>query len=183
MDAQLNDNVQIQNKGGSTLVTESLNWQSKKNHVETDDRVKVTKDSMEITSEGMSADTLLQDADFKKDVEVVFPDPETQEVSTITCDGLLEIEYELGKAVFNDNVVALHTQGKIFADKLTLYFDTETNTIKQMVSEGNVKIVKGNNISFADKATYIGKTQKLILEGRPRLVYFPEEDSEDDSPF
>ena len=49
-----------------------------------------------------------------------------------------------------------------------------TKKIKKVISQGNVKIIKGDNITFAEKATYFGLDGKLVLEGNPRLIYFPE---------
>ncbi len=178
MDAQLKDNVKIQNKDGTTLLTDSLNWQSKSNLIETDDWIKTTRDSQQITAKGLTADTQLKKADFKKDVELVLLDEETKEITTITCSGPLEIEYSLGKAVFHDNVIAVNPSGKLFSDKATLFFDSVNKKIQKIISEGNVKIIRQNNITFAEKATYFAAEQRIILEGRPRLIYFPDESKE-----
>jgi len=175
MDVYLESNVNITNKEGATIITDSLNWQRDKNLIETKDWVKATKDSMEITAEGMSADTQMKEADFKKDVEVNFPDEETQTPITAACTGALEIEYAAGKAIFNDDVVVTHVQGKVFSDKSTLYFDPETKTIIKIVSEGNVKILREGSETFSERATYYGQEVKLVLEGRPRLIYYPED--------
>ena len=137
---------------------------------------------MQIIAKGLSADTELKTAEFSQDVEVTLPDKETKEVAVVTCSGPLEIEYNLGKAVFNDDVVATHPQGKMYSDKATLYFDTESKEIIKIVSEGNVKIVRDRNVSHAEKATYSQKDQKLILEGRPQIIYYPE-DGEDSNIF
>ncbi len=65
----------------------------------------------------------------------------------------------------------------MFSDKATLFFDPEDKTIIKIVSEGNVKIVRDGNTTFSQKATYFSKEQKIVLEGRPRLIYYQEEDS------
>jgi len=182
MDVNLKGNVHIENKDGLKLDTESLDWQRENNFIETEERVKTSKDNMQITAKGLAADTELKKADYKEDVEVVFPDPETGDVATATCTGPLEIEYSLGTAVFNDNVVVTHTQGKLFSDKATLFFDNEGKQIKKIISEGNVKILRGSNTTYAQKATYYGPEQRLVLEGRPRIVYFPQEGDSFDFP-
>ena len=176
MDVYLKDNVYIENKDGANVMTDSLNWQRQKNHIDTKDWVKVRKDSMQVEAKGLSADTQLRKADFTEDVEVTFPDEKTKQVTTVTCTGPLEIEYGLGKAVFNKNVVATHPQGKMFSDKATLYFDPAEKVIIKIVSEGNVKIIRDENTTFSQKATYLNKEQKVILEGRPRLIYYQQDD-------
>ena len=179
MDVYLKDSVHIENKEGATLDTDSLNWQREKNHVETDDWVKTTRDSMQIEAIGLSGDTQLKKAAFKKDVKVTLPDQESKEVTTAICSGPLEIEYSEGKATFNKDVVVTNPRGKLYSDKATLFFDIENKEIIKIISEGNVKIVRGNNVTFSQKATYLSKEQKVILEGRPRIIYYP--DSEEDS--
>lgn len=175
MDVYLQDNVHIENKDGMKLDTDSLNWQRSKNYIETDDWVKTSRGDMQITATGLSADSACRQASFEKDVEVIFPDEKEKTVTTATCSGELHIEYSNGKAVFNDDVVVTHAQGKLFSDKTTLFFDNEENSIKKIISEGNVKIVRADNTTYAQKATYFSDNQKLVLEGRPRLLYYPKE--------
>ncbi|MCK5493587.1 MAG: LPS export ABC transporter periplasmic protein LptC [Candidatus Omnitrophica bacterium] len=176
MDIQLNKDVYVKNQDGVTLTTESLNWKKRKNQIETKEFVKTGNDSLQITATGMNADTQLKEADFGKDVEAVVLDEKNKNPTTITCDGSLEIEYVIGKAVFNKNVIVTNNQGKLFSDKATLFFDSKAKAIIKIVSEGNVKIVRDDNVTFAQKAVYLGKEQKLVLEGKPRLIYFPQED-------
>jgi LPS export ABC transporter protein LptC len=178
MDVYLKDNVHIENQEGIELFSDSLDWQREKNHIKTDDWVKASKDTLQITGEGLSADTQLKKADFKKDVEVTFSDPETKDVTTAICSGPLEIEYAKGKAVFNKDVVVTHAQGKLFSDKATLFFDAKEKRIIKIISEGNVKIERENNITFAERAIYFAQEQKLILEGTPRLIYYTKEGNE-----
>jgi len=173
MDVYLKNNVHIENEEGATLETDSLSWQRDQNLIETEDRIIAMRDAMEIESVGLSADTELKTADFKKDVKVTLPDKERKDVTTAVCSGALEIEYTKGKAVFNQDVVVTNPQGKLYSDKATLFFDTENKEIVKIISEGNVKIVQGSNVTFSQKATYLSKEQKILLEGRPRVVYYP----------
>lgn len=175
MDIFLKDDVHIENKDGATLDTDSLNWQRQKNRIETFDRVKVSKDTMQITATGLSADTQLNNAAFGRDVEVIFADAKNGDVTIAVCSGPLEIEYNAGKATFNDDVVVTNSQGKLYSDKATLYFDIEEKKLIKIISEGNVKIIRENNVAFSQKATYFGDEGKIILEGRPRIMYFSQE--------
>ena len=174
MDVYLKDNVHIENKEGATLNTDSLNWQREQNHIETDDWVKTTRDSMQIEAAGLSADTQLKKVAFKKDVEVTLFDKENGEATTAVCSGPLEIEYNEGKAIFNKDVVVTNSRGKLYSDKATLFFDSGSKEIVKIISEGNVKIVQGNNVIFSQKATYLSKEQRIVFEGRPRVIYYPD---------
>lgn len=173
MDIYLKNNVHIENKEGATLDTDSLNWQREQNYIETDDWVKITRDSIQVEAVGFSADTQLKKVAFKKDAEVTLLDKENGEVTTAVCSGPLEIEYSKGKAIFNKDVVVTNPHGKLYSDKATLFFDSENKEIIKIISEGNVKVVQGNNIIFSQKATYLSKEQRIVFEGRPRVIYYP----------
>jgi lipopolysaccharide export system protein LptA len=82
------------------------------------------------------------------------------------------MRYNDGIAIFNDNVIADTQNEKLFADKTTVYFDVKDKTKMKIVAEGHVKIVKDENVAFADKATYTGESKNVVLVGHPRLIYF-----------
>ncbi|MFA5270739.1 MAG: LPS export ABC transporter periplasmic protein LptC [Candidatus Omnitrophota bacterium] len=126
--------------------------------------VYIKSDKAKINKENMNAD-------LKDNVELKIPNKDGTYI-TITCTGPLEMRYNDGIAIFNENVNADTQDGKLFADKATIYFDAKDNTKMKIVAEGHVKIVKDENVAFADKATYTGNTKKVLLEGSPRLIYF-----------
>ena len=173
MDVHLRENVRIHNDKGIKLNTDSLNWQQKSNTISTNDKVEVSKkDSVDIKAKGLDADTKLNQVSFKQDVKVALFD--NKNVIKINCAGPLEIDYNKGKAVFNNNVVVDNVQGKMFAHKVTVYFDSKTSSIIKVVAEGDVKVVRDYNVTFADRAVYYGKDNKIVLKGRPRLVILPQ---------
>ncbi|MBD3264676.1 MAG: LPS export ABC transporter periplasmic protein LptC [Candidatus Omnitrophica bacterium] len=175
MDIHLEGDVYIVNRDGVNLSTPSLDWKRDDNEIRTVERVVTAKDDMKIKARGMSADTEFKNVDYKSEVQAFFPGKKTEEAITITCSGPLEIDYNQGTAVFRENVVVVNEQGKMFSDLATLYFDSEKKEIIKIVAEGNVKIVRDDNVTFSQKAIYQGKEEKIILEGKPKLFYFPEE--------
>jgi LPS export ABC transporter protein LptC len=180
MDVSLNDNVQIKSNTGYTLFTDSLTWRKNNNLIETQDKVRLEKDSIQVEAKGLEAKTDLKNAKFSEDVKVDFVDQKSADTITITCDGPLEIDYPQGTAIFNNNVIVESEQGKLFSDKATLYFNREQKSIVKAVSIGNVKIIRDNNVAFAQKATYLHLDKKIILEGRPRLIIIPQKESQKD---
>jgi len=92
----------------------------------------------------------------------------------VTCDGPLEVQYENGMAIFHDNVHVNQNESELFADMAYVYFDAKTRSLTKVVAEGNVKVVRGKDVSYADKATYFADGKRVVLEGRPRLVIFPD---------
>jgi len=129
------------------------------------------KDTITVKSEKAKIDKQTMNADLQDNVELKIPNKDGTFV-TVTCVGPLEMRYNDGLAIFNNNVVVDNAQGKLFSDKATVYFDTKDKTKMKIVAEGHVKIVKDNNIAFADKATYTGDSKNVVLEGSPRLIYF-----------
>ncbi len=180
---QLDGDVEIKNKAGWNLKTDHLDWQRKENYIKTDMPVRTEKNLFWVKAKGLYADSQLKKADFKEDVQAAFTEKDKKNATTINCDGPLEIEYNEGKATFKNNVVVNHEQGKLFSDTAILFFDIEEKKIAKIVSAGQVKIVRDNNVTFADKATYFAAEEKLVLEGSPRLIYFPEEGDNSSSGF
>lgn len=111
-----------------------------------------------------------------------------KEKIVITCDGPLEVDYEKNIAVFNNNVKVEKPDLTIYSDKMQVYFtpkqedskkDQESavmsNSINRIVSEGNVRIVRGENISYSQEAIYTAADKKIILTGRPQIVIYQTE--------
>lgn len=90
--------------------------------------------------------------------------------TVITCDGDAMFDYEKNQAYFDRNVKVVSDDGNIDADRITVNLDVVTKKVKDIIAEGHVKIVRGENISYSDKATYIEPERKIILTGQPKLV-------------
>ncbi len=92
----------------------------------------------------------------------------------ITCDGEVVFDYESNLAYFSKNVKVSSEDGNIDADKITVNLDPGTKKVSQIMAEGNVKITRGENITYSEKATYIEAQKKVVLTGAPRLVIYQE---------
>ncbi len=177
-DMLLEDNVVITTDSGATMVTDRLNWQREKDLVSTEDEVVIKRERMTAIGKGAEAQPNFSSAKLQKDVTVTVDVEDEQKQMrevVITCDGPLEIEYENEKAVFNDNVVAIDGERKLVADKVIVYFDMETNQINKMVCQGNVEIYQGDNASYSQEAVYLAKDKRIILSGRPKLIFYPKD--------
>ncbi len=94
--------------------------------------------------------------------------------TTITCDGEVQFDYEKNQAYFLKNVKVVSEDGTIDSDKLTVYLDPSTRRLKEIVADGNVKIIRGDNTTFSQKASYSETDKKVTLSGSPKLVLTPE---------
>ena len=92
----------------------------------------------------------------------------------ITCDGEVQFDYEKNQAYFTKNVKVMSEDGSIDADKITVYLDSNTRRMREIIAEGNVKITRGENITYSDKASYDESSKKITLSGKPRLILSPE---------
>ena len=100
--------------------------------------------------------------------------PDKKSTTIITCDGEVEFDYERNVAYFLNNVHVDSEDGSIIADKITVHLDPDTRQVKEIVAEGNVKIRRGENMTYSDKAIYDAVTKKVSLVGRPKLVIYQE---------
>jgi len=169
---EMQDDVNISTDKGLNLKTDLLNWNQKSGDVTTDRPVKITKQgSLEITGKGLNVRTSLNTAEVKKEITVKVPQPEGEFIM-ITCKGPLDIDYQEGKAVFYNDVKVSQKDSELFSDKATVYFDLGKKLLNKVVAEGNVRIVRGKDTSFSEKAIYEMSDKKIRLEGNPRLVIF-----------
>ncbi|MBU1808594.1 MAG: LPS export ABC transporter periplasmic protein LptC [Candidatus Omnitrophica bacterium] len=94
--------------------------------------------------------------------------------TVITCDGEVQFDYEKNQAYFLKNVKVVNDDGTIDADKITVYLDPTTRRLKEIVAEGNVTIVRGDNTTFSQRASYSETDKKVTLSGRPKLILSPD---------
>jgi LPS export ABC transporter protein LptC len=205
----LEQDVVITTSSGARLTTDSLDWDRNNQVVTTQDPVNIQKDNMVLVASGAKAKTSLKKVALEKDVRLDI-NPVTQDKSegqlekekiVITCDGPLEIDYEKNIATFNNNVKVERNDTIIYSDTMDVYFiaanteenkttvednkgssaDITGNKIDRIVAKGNVKILRGENVSFSDEAIYTASDKKIVLYGRPKLVIYSTEELKDAS--
>jgi lipopolysaccharide assembly outer membrane protein LptD (OstA) len=109
----------------------------------------------------------------------------------ITCDGPLEIDYAKNVAVFSNSVKVDKEDVQIYSDTMDVYFlvdkekkpgsaavpgQIQVGSIDKIFCRGNVKIVRGENVSYSDEALYTADDKKITLLGKPRLIIYSTED-------
>ncbi len=177
-DMHLEQDVVATTESGAKLNTDSLDWQRSSNVVTTKDKVRIEKENMTAVGKGAKANMNLNLAKLEKDVTVNIntePKKPGGNITTIICDGPLNIDYLNEIGIFRNNVVATDAQGQIFADMMRVYFDFKAKGIKKIICVGNVKIIKDENTSYSDQAIYTAADKKLLLIGRPKLVLYSQE--------
>lgn len=175
---EMKDNVKIETDKGVSLETNSLKWNQSKDEVSTKDSVKIRKDKdIEVKGKGLDASPSLKKAKINENVEVKIPQEKSGFIM-VNCKGPLEVDYQEGIATFHNEVKVNQKDSQIFSDKAVVYFDGETKKLTKIIAEGNVRIIRGKDTSFSEKAIYKVKEKKLLLKGDPRLVIFPESEQQ-----
>ena len=191
----LKEDVVITTSGGARLTTDSMDWDRKNQLVTTQDKVSIDKDNITIVGMGVHGEPNLNKVALNKDVRVdinpisVKDNPEDLVIKdrvVITCDGPLEVDYSKNIASFNDNVKVERTDLVIYSDRMDIYFVVDNksaktaksmaNSIDRIVARGNVRIVRGDNISYSQEAVYMAQDKKIVLSGRPKLVFYSTEE-------
>lgn len=183
----LEDNVIVKSTDGMRLTADALVWDAGTKNVFTDTLVNIKKSDFEVSGTGAKADLEQKTAELEKGVtaNITSVAPaylaashpstglETSKPSittVITCDGPLEINYKKNRAAFQNNVKVQDREGNIFADRIDLYFNPATRSIKCVVARGNVKIVNGESVTYSEKAIYLVDEGRVVLPKRPKLI-------------
>ncbi|MFH1665301.1 MAG: LPS export ABC transporter periplasmic protein LptC [Candidatus Omnitrophota bacterium] len=169
-EVELIGNVHVVSDDGFTLDTDKARWLQATKEIDTDSLVHIRKEGMSAVGQGGMANSDERRAVLNKNVNVTI-EPDTK----VDCDGSLEVDYNHNLAVFRDNVRVEDKDGKMFADKLTVEFNPETQKLFQVTAEGNVKIKKGKSYTISEKAIYRDSTKSAQLLGNPRVLIDPDE--------
>jgi len=111
-------------------LTDALDWDRKRQVIETAQPVKVYKGDMTVTGIGAKGFPDLNKLNLEKDVAVNIEEPPAQgkkEASRIeiTCDGALQVDYQKNIATFNNNVKVVTSDTVITADQMEVYFSSK----------------------------------------------------------
>jgi len=160
-------------EAAATITAKDGVYNKTKNNVVLQNDVVATIES----NKGFAGDFVgMQDSKTDKDVKNPSAGEGSQKKTktVITCDGEVEFNYENNQAYFSKNVKVKSEDGDIDADKITVNLDPDTRQVKEIVAEGNVKIMQGENITYSDRAVYMESQRKILLTGRPKLVIYQE---------
>lgn len=188
----LQDNVVITTSTGAKLTTDSLDWDRKQQIISTLDKVNLARQDMNLSGEGAKGATVLKQVSLEKNVRLdISPLDKVKNIKEkimITCDGPLDVDYEKNIAIFNNNVKVEKPDLIIYSDKLQVYFSPKSeenkksqesmamsSSINKIVASGNVRIFRGDNVSYSQEAIYNSLDKKITLTGRPQLIFYQTE--------
>jgi len=74
-----------------------------------------------------------------------------------------------GSAKFSGNVVAKQGDVTIYAEELTIYYQSGKRDIEKVVALNGVRIVQGERIATGNKAVFFNQQGKVVLSGGPKV--------------
>lgn len=188
----LENNVVITTSSGAKLTTDSLDWDRKQQIISTLDKVNLVRSDMNLSGVGAKGQAALKQVVLEKNVHLNINPSGKQdgkkEKIVITCDGPLDVDYEKNIAVFNNNVKVEKPDMTIYSDKMQVYFTPKqeeakkdqgaqvlSSSINKIVASGNVRILRGENISYSQEAVYTALDKKISLTGKPQIIIYQTE--------
>lgn len=188
----LQDNVVITTDSGTQLTTDTLDWDRKQQVVSTLDKVNLARADMNLSGQGAQGQTglkqLMLDKNVRLDIQTLDKQVNKKEKILITCDGPLDVDYEKNIAIFNNNVKVEKSDLIIYSDKMQVYFSPKqqsgavaqgmagiSSSLNKIVALGNVRIIRGENVSYSQEATYTASDKKITLNGKPQIVIYQTE--------
>jgi len=177
----LEKDVRLETDSGATLKINSLDWDENKRLLFSEDVANIERENVFLKGKGLEAEPDLKKAQLNRDIFLeIRENPQNREIK-ISCDGPLEIDYNKRIAKFNKYVKVEDKEGQLTSDNMEVYFDISGENmdswkIDRIKAFGNVKIKRGQNISFSQEAVYDAKEKKVTLMGEPKLVIYSEEE-------
>ena len=92
------------------------------------------------------------------------------DITRITSDGRLVIDYQNKMAEFFDNVVVQDKNGTIQSKYLKVLFTKDGLDVSKMIAAGDVIIKQKERTAYSDSAVYIVQTEVLRLIGNPKIT-------------
>ena len=168
--------------------TEDFTYSSENNTVNTDGPATVLGKQMKVTGIGLEISLSEAKAVMKNDPEMevtnnkdelfLFSGNETvtnrntAELIFIRASGELVFEHKKKLATFYDNVRISRGKSTVFSDKLTIPFDSELKSLKQVIASGNVLASDGEKNAKGETLTWDSEREIAILEDDPVAEFF-----------
>ncbi len=161
----LQQNVTLKLRDDTVIRTDNVLWSQDGGVMRTNSAVDVDHQNIKIKGMGAlgrPADSFIQ---LNRDIEVLIQ-PNTR----ISCKGPMKIYYKDNKLIFFRNVKVVDQRGSLSANRMDVFFDSQTKKVKQIFAAGNVVIVRSGDTTRSNRAIYSLATGSIRLEGNPEVT-------------
>ncbi len=168
--------------------TEDFTYSPKDNIVDTDGPATVLGKQMKVTGVGLEINLSEAKAIMKNDPEMEITNNENEmflfsdegagtdkniaELIFIRASGELVFEHKKSLTTFYDNVRVSRGKSTVFSDKLTIPFESELESLEQVIASGNVLASDGEKNAKGETLTWDSEKEIAILEDDPVAEFF-----------
>jgi len=170
---KLENEVIVKTSDGIVLSADWLRWNAETEKIDTDSFVKVEKKGFCASGKGAIASTKHKEVQLDRHIKVRQGDVE------VTCRGPLSIDYNNNKASFYGDVETTDSRGKLYADRLDIIFDPDSQEMEKVIAENNVSLVRGEDVAKGEKIIYDVVTGQAELTGAPEIRIYSREGLDD----
>lgn len=180
----IKDNVKIKVEDDYTLSTDSLNYNSEKHQISTDNPIDVTGPDVSFHGNGLVFDLNSEELFIKSNVSTDFTQkgkktrPVEKDALGFDNLGSFEGPLHITSSGFygnrKNNLIrytggahASHKEATLRASSITIYFKGDGGEISKIVASGNVKLVRSDITSTCGVMTFDYNTKILTLENNP----------------
>jgi LPS export ABC transporter protein LptC/lipopolysaccharide transport protein LptA len=184
-------NVIIRLEENFKIYTDDLKYLPDEKKINTDGLVTIKSKGMEITGSGFEISLADSKAVVKNDPEMeikgdrddlfLFPEKKvtTSNVNEnvgehvfIRSSGELVFENEKKLVTFRDNVRVSRGKSTIFADELSIPFDSSMENVKKVIASGNVLASDGTKTAKGESLSWDSEQQFAVLDDDPVAEFF-----------
>ena len=167
--------VRVVSTDGASLTTDRLMWKVKAQTAKTDSHVVIKRGKMELSGDGLDAQTKLDRFKIHSNVKLVVHPKEQDDTSAAQGRGTANpgrpvtvlskgsMTFEGGTAVFTGRPKVISGKATMICDQLDVHMDTETEAIKKAVAEGNVTLASEESNAECGKAVWVPDSDDLQL--------------------
>lgn len=166
----LNKDVYIERNAILTLnrvtrvYADKVFWQHNKSRFITNQPVRIVHEGVEILGVGAQGRLNEKFVQLNENIRMNMS-PGT----VITAKGPMRVFQDRNQAILYRDVWILDPRGAVSSDRMDAFFDAESRQINQVIATSNVRISRGEDVTFAQKATYNVLTGSVKLEGAPEI--------------
>lgn len=161
----LDENVTLRFHGSTVVKTDHVRWTPDGGTLKTAAPVHVDHPSAKIDGIGAYGRPNENFIQINKNIKML-----VQPNTVIICEGPMKMYYEEHKMIFYRNVVVTDQRGVLKANRMDVFFDPETNKVKNVIAVGNVVIERGSDTTRSKRAIYTLETGSVRLEGNPEVT-------------
>jgi len=170
------------------IYTEDFTYSPEDKTVNTDGPVTVLGKQMKITGDGFKINLPDAKAVIKRNSEMKIISDKDENLSFlnkgtvsnrniaenifIRASGELVFEHKKKLATFHDNVRISRGKSTVFADKLSVPFDSKLESMEQVIASGNVLASDGEKNAKGETLTWDSENETAILEDDPVAEFF-----------